>query len=146
LLVVEQPESSFPNASRPAIYSPRAVLGFSMAFSALAGAVLTFLSLRAVGRRGPAWQALGAGVLYTVLTGALLYYVPINSSGLSVGLGLGGGTLLNELFLKKQLPNETDYPRRSIVVPLIICLAMAGVLTYLMVSSVQQVLEATHAA
>ncbi|GAB3573608.1 hypothetical protein GCM10027345_06580 [Hymenobacter daeguensis] len=117
-----------------------------MAFSALAGAVLTFLSLRAVGRSGPAWQALGMGVLYSVITGLLLYYVPINSSVFSVGLGFGGGTLLNELFLKKQLPNQEEYPRRSIVAPLIICLAVAGGLFYLLLTSMQQTLEATHAA
>lgn len=104
------------------------------------------MSLRAVGRRGPAWQALGVGVLYTAFTVLLLNYVPINSSGLSVGLGLGGGTLLNELFLKKQLPNEEQYPRRSIVVPLIICLIVAGSLIYAIVTSVQQTLEATGAA
>jgi hypothetical protein len=132
--------------ARPAIYSPRAVLGFSMAFSALTGGILTFLSLRAAGRRGPAWLALGVSVLYTAFTILLLNYIPISSSGLSVGLGLGGGTLLNELFLKKQLPNEEQYPSRSIVVPLIICLIVAGGLIYAIVSNVQQTLEASGAA
>lgn len=117
-----------------------------MVFSALTGAILTFLSLWAAGRSTPAWQALGVGALYSALTGVLLYYVPITSSALSIGLGFGGGTLLNELFLKKQLPNEAEYPRRSIMVPLIICLAVAGGLIYLIVNSVQQALEATHAA
>lgn len=114
-----------------------------MAFSALTGGILTFLSLRAAGRRGPAWQALGASVLYTAFTILLLNYVPVNLSSLSVGLGFGGGTLLNELFLKKQLPNEVEYPRRSIVAPLIICLIVAGGLIYAVVNGVQQALEAT---
>ena len=117
-----------------------------MAFSALTGGILTFLSLRAAGRQGPAWQALGVSVLYTILTVLLLNYVPVNSSGLSIGLGFGGGTLLNELFLKKQLPNEEVFPRRSIVVPLIICLIVAGGLVYAVINSVQQTLEATGAA
>ena len=117
-----------------------------MAFSALTGGILTFLSLRAAGRRRPAWQALGVSVLYTAFTIWLLNYVPINSSGLSVGLGLGGGTLLNELFLKKQLPDEEQYPRRSIVVPLIICLIVAVGFIYAIINSVQPPLEATGVA
>ena len=117
-----------------------------MAFSALTGGILTFLSLRAVGRQGRAWQALGVSILYTGLTALLLNYVPINSSGFSIGLGFGGGTLLNELFLKKQLPNEAEFPRRSIVVPLIICLIVAGGLIYAVINSVQQTLEASGAA
>ena len=51
--------------------------------------------------------------------------------------------MLNELFLKKQLPNEVEYPRRSIVAPLIICLIVAGGLIYAVVNGVQQALEAT---
>lgn len=139
-------EPTLSNPTRPRVYSPRTVLGFSTALSTLTGSILPFLSLRAVGRRGPAVQALGTGVLYTALTVLLLNYVPINSSSLSVGLGLSGGTLLNEFFLKKQLPDEAQYPHRGIVVPLIICLIVAGCLIYEILSSVQQTLEATGAA
>ena len=134
---MEVPYSAGAATPKPAIYSPRAVLGFSAAFSTLAGGILTFQSLRAVGRPAAAWQALGVSVAYVVLTYFIVSTVHIRGSALAVGLGFGGGTLLNELFLKKQLPDEANYPRKSIVVPLIICLVLVGALLYFVFTSVQ---------
>lgn len=75
-------------------------------------------------------RALWAGFGYVVALVALVILVPAISragTGLSVGLGYAGGYILNELFLKKYLPDEASYPRRSWVKPLIICIVVFGV-------------------
>ena len=118
-----------PDPTKPAIYSPRVVLVFSILFTALTGGVLTFYSLRAAGQPVAARRALWAGFGYVVALVALVILVPAVSragTGLSVGLGYAGGYILNELFLKKYLPNEANYPRKGWVKPLIICLVVFG--------------------
>lgn len=94
-----------------------------MLFSALAGGILTFYSLRSVGQLVAGRRALAASLGYVALILLLINWLPLPSSGgsgLSVGLGYAGGYVLNESFLKKHLPDEASYPRKSWGKPLLI--------------------------
>ncbi len=118
------------NPGKPAIYSPRVVLVFSMLFSALAGGILTFYSLRAARQPVAAQRALWASFGYIVMLVALFILLPFlraGGKGLSVGLGYAGGYLLNHFFLQKYLPDEATYPRKGWVKPLLIWVVVLGV-------------------
>ena len=99
-----------------------------MLFSALAGGILTFYSLRSVGQPAAGRRALVASLGYVVVILLLLNLLPLNrgGAGLSVVLGYAGGYVLNEYFLKKSLPDEAQYPRQSWVKPLLIWLVVLG--------------------
>jgi hypothetical protein len=123
---LEQPYTFEATPEKPAIYSPRVVLVFSTLFSALAGGILTFYSLRSVGQLKAAWQALGASAGYVALCLWLLNLLPATNSALAYGLGYAGGYVLNTFFLKKNVPDEAEYPRKSWVKPLLIWIVVAG--------------------
>lgn len=121
------PLAADPGLAKPAIYSPRVVLTFSALFSGLAGGILTYYSLVAAGQPVGARQALKASLIFIVVLLTLSFLLPLRSagSGLSIGLGYGWGYFLNESYLKKYLPDEARYPRKSWVKPLLICLVVA---------------------
>lgn len=123
---MEQPYTFEPDAAKPAIYSPRVVLTFSVLFSGLAGGILTYYSLAAAGQPAGAQRALKASVIFIAVLIGLSILLPLRSAGtgLSLGLGYGWGYFLNEFYLKKYLPEEARYPRKSWVKPLLIWLAV----------------------
>ncbi|MGI4863407.1 MAG: hypothetical protein ACRYFZ_05745 [Janthinobacterium lividum] len=114
------------NELKEAIYSPQAVMGFTVVFGSLAGGILAAQSLQAAGQPEAAQRALWFGRGYFVFCLLLGYLLPPGVSGLGIGLGIGGGYWLSS-YLKKHVPDEASYPRRSIVKPLIICLAVTAV-------------------
>lgn len=97
-----------------------------MLFSALAGGILTFYSLRSVGQLAAGRRALAVSLGYVALLLVLANFLPSSgsSSGLAVGLGYAGGYVLNQSFLKKYLPDEASHPRKSWVKPLLIWVAV----------------------
>ena len=115
-----------PDQAKPAIYSPRVVRGFSALFSGLAGGILAFHSLRDAGQPAAARQALWASVGYTALSVLLLNLIPVKTGGLSIGLGLAWGYVLDSYYFKKYLPDEASFPRKSWVKPLLICLLISA--------------------
>ena len=126
--------------AKPAIYSPQVVMVFSILFSGLAGGVLTHSSLKAAGQPVEAQRALKASFIFFAVLLFISFVLPLRSAGtgLSLGLGYGWGYYMNEFFLKKCLPDEASYPRKSWAKPLLICLAvligvfgLAGALTTL---------------
>ena len=114
------------SAPKPAIYSPRVVLVFSILFSGLAGGILTHSSLNAIGQPLQARSALKASLIFICVVLFVGWVLPLRSAGtgLSIGLGYGWGYYMNEFYLKKCLPDEASYPRKNWVVPLVICLAV----------------------
>ena len=101
-------------------------MGFTVLFSSLAGGILAAQSLQAAGQPEAARRALWFGRGYFLFCLLLGYLLPAGVSGLGIGLGIGGGYWLSS-YLKKHIPDEASYPRRSIVKPLIICLAITVV-------------------
>lgn len=97
-----------------------------MLFSGLAGGILTYYSLQAAGQPAGAQRALRVSIMFVVLLIGLSLVLPLRSTGtgLSIGLGYAWGYFLNEFFFKKYLPDESQYPRKSWVKPLLIWLAV----------------------
>jgi hypothetical protein len=118
-------EESYPAEAKPAIYSPQALLGFSVVFSALAGGVLAYHSLRDAGQPAAArhalWISIGF-VGFAILLGQVVPRIP----GMAFVLGYASGLWLSH-YLKKRVPDEASYPRKKIVKPLAICLLLTGV-------------------
>lgn len=112
-----------PVLPKSAIYSPQALIGFSVIFSALAGGILAFHSLRDAGHPAAArhafWTSIGF-LAFTILLGQVVPRIP----GLGLALGYAWGYWLGQ-YLKKYVPNESSYPRKKIVKPLLICLLVA---------------------
>jgi hypothetical protein len=123
---LEHPYTFEPDAAKPAIYSPRVILTFSVLFSGLAGGILAYYSLIAAGQPTGAQRALKLSIMYVVLLVGLSILLPLRSAGkgLSLAFGYGWGYFLNEYYLKKYVPNESSYPRKSWVKPLLIWLAV----------------------
>jgi len=118
-------EESYPAEVKPAIYSPQALIGFSVVFSALAGGVLAYHSLRDAGQPAAARHALWTSIGFVGLA-ILLGQVGPRIPGLAFVLGYSSGLWLS-YYLKKYVPDEASYPRKNIVKPLVICLLLAGV-------------------
>lgn len=120
------PFTESPLPEKPAIYSPQALIGFSAIFSSLVGGILAYQSLHAVGQGRAARHALWTSIGYLsfcLLLGQVVPRIP----GLGLGLGYAWGYWLSQ-YVKKYVPAEASYPRKSIVKPLLICLSIAGVL------------------
>ncbi len=110
---------------KPAIYSPQALTGFSAVFSALAGGILAFHSLRDAGQPAAARHALWTSIgflAFTILLGQVVPRIP----GLGLALGYAWGYWLGQ-YLKKYVPDEASYPRKKIVKPLVICLLITAI-------------------
>jgi tetratricopeptide (TPR) repeat protein len=102
------------------LYPKRAIMGFSIFFTAIAGGVLLMQNLRAIGKRKEAIFVLIFSVIYT---GILLYVLNLpwqHTSSLSFVLNLGGGIILTEYFSRKYFPNTNNYQQKRIWSPLVI--------------------------
>ena len=123
-------------AANPALYSSRAIRGFSIVFSAIAGGILLAQNFRDVGQPKAARTALLGGIGYTVLMVWLTSFLP-DRMGSSIGLaiGLAGGLGLSAYF-EKNLPNKDEFPTKRIMKPLLICLAIFIPLIALMVYAI----------
>ncbi len=119
-------ETSYSTEVKPAIYSPQALLGFSVFFSALAGGVLAYHSLRDAGQPAAArhvlWISIGI-VAFAILLSQIVPRIP----GLAFTLGYASGLWLSN-YLKKHVPDEASYPRKKVIKPLLICLSLTGVI------------------
>lgn len=118
-------EENYPIEAKPAIYSPQAIMVFSVFFSALAGGVLAYHSLRDAGQPAAARHALWTSIgllAFAVLLGQVVPRIP----GLAFVLGYGSGLWLSN-YLKKYVPDEAGYPRKKLVKPVLICLLATGV-------------------
>ena len=114
-----------PTAPKPAIYSPQALIGFSVVFSALAGGVLAYHSLRDAGQPAAARHALWTSIgflAFAIVVGQVGPRIP----GLAFVLGYSSGLWLSH-YLKKHVPDEASYPRKKIIKPVVLCLLATGV-------------------
>jgi hypothetical protein len=101
----------------PALYSPRAIWGFSVFFTVVFGAVLLASNLS--GSKGK-WMVIGFGILYTSAMMLVLNLIPHPNSGLTLALNAGGALVLTNLFWNRFVGKETLFRTKSIWKPLII--------------------------
>ena len=102
-----------------AIYSKRAVWGFSIFFTPLVGGMLLMQNLRQAGKKRDSYLALALGA---VLTAATAYVVNIPDkprSGLTNICNLIGGAILSEVLFRRYF-REGEYAKKTIRKPLII--------------------------
>jgi len=102
----------------PALYSQRAIWGFSVFFTVIFGAVLLSSNLKAKGNAR--WQVIVFGVLYTGLAIVILSAIPRTNAGLTIGLNAAGAWIMNQSFWNKHIGAETKYRAKPIWVPLIV--------------------------
>ena len=117
-------QSILANPGPTPLYSSRAIRGFSIVFSAVAGGFLLWQNLKDLGRPDAARKALWGSIAYTVAITALLSLLPDRpSGGNSIGLvvGLAGGMGL-AAYYEKIVANKDDFPAKSVGKPLLICL------------------------
>jgi ABC-type transporter Mla maintaining outer membrane lipid asymmetry permease subunit MlaE len=120
----ENQPSSF--AASLSLYSARAVRGFSMLFTAIAGGVMTAQNLKDIGQPEAARKALWSSIAYTVAMIWLQTYVPISSNSGIFPIVVGYvGAMGLEAYSKKFIGNRVEFPAKRIVKPLLICLAIA---------------------
>ena len=112
-------------ASSLPLYSVRAVRAFSMLFSAIAGGVMTAQNLKYIGQPEAARKALWGSIGYTAAMTWLLTYVPIGSTSGVFPIVVGYvGAMGLEAYSKNFLVSRDEFSAKSIVKPLLICLAI----------------------
>ena len=112
-------------ASSLPLYSARAVRAFSMLFSAIAGGVMTSQNLKDLGQPEAARKALWGSIGYTIAMTWLLTYVPIGSTSGVFPIVVGYvGAMGLEAYSKNFLVSRDEFPTKSIVKPLLICLVI----------------------
>ncbi len=96
-----------------------------MLFSAIAGGVMTAQNLKDVGQPDAARKALWGSIAYTVAMAWLMTYVPPTSTVGIFPIVVGYvGAMGLENYSKKFIENRSVFPAKSIVKPLLICLAI----------------------
>ena len=96
-----------------------------MLFSAIAGGVMTAQNLKDVGQPEAARKALWGSIAYTIGMTWLLMYVPASSTVGIFPIVVGYvGAMGLEAHAKKFIANRDEFPAKSIVKPLLICLAI----------------------
>lgn len=117
--VDEKNTSSFEEFETLTLYSKNAILGFSIFFSTLFGAVLLMSNLKVVKKPKERMQLLVFAVVYTMLSVALLNYLPKNYFTTLI-FNLLGYLILTEFFWNKYLGKDVQYTKKRISKPLII--------------------------
>jgi len=100
--------------SLPPIYTPRAILVFSVVFAAVFGGVMMSLNLFRVGMKRPAWVVLLASAIFTAAE-IWVVNLPENTIGtLALFLNLGGGLVLSKIVFPRYFPDGERHPRRKV--------------------------------
>ncbi len=118
--------------SAPEYYSERAIYTFSIFFSVLFGSILMAMNINRTEKKNSSWTSVLFGLVYTGLQMWGLSYVP-RTTGLTVGVSIGGALLLNHFFFKKYIGKDTKYSARPIWTPLIIALVITFPLLYIII-------------
>jgi hypothetical protein len=127
--VDEKNTSSFEEFETPALYSKNAILGFSIFFSTLFGAVLLMSNLKALKKPKERMQVLVFAVVYTMLSVVLLNYLP-KMYFTTLIFNLLGYVILSEFFWNNYLGKGLQYKKKQISKPLIISILILVVLIF----------------
>lgn len=108
----------------PELYSPVAILGFSLFFSLIFGAVLMYLNLKKLGKSAQAINVL----LISIGIMALMYFASIKyqlSQVVVLLINLGGGLLLIEYFWKKHVGTHIKFKKKPIVKAILVSVVIS---------------------
>jgi hypothetical protein len=112
------------------LYSKRAILGFTIFFSTLFGAVLLMSNLKKMNMPKARIEILVFGISYTFLTILLLDYLP-KTFFLTMVFNLIGYAILVEYFWNRNLGKELQHQKKQVIKPLIISFLILGLLVLL---------------
>ena len=124
-----------PVSTNPAIYSDRAIRGFSVVFSVIVGGALLAQNFRAIGRPDAArktfWGSIGSMALFMLI----MSFLPEKISGIpGLGIGVGfAGSYVLLAYADKIMGDRSAYPAKKIGKPLLICLLIFTPLIALMI-------------
>ncbi len=94
------------------LYTPNAIVGFSIFFSLLFGAMLLATNIREMNNRKGSWVVIGFSIVYMAIEVTLFQLY--QSSTLTLGLNLIGALILNFYFWPKYIGLEQDYEAKPI--------------------------------
>ncbi|QNF32713.1 hypothetical protein HUW51_08205 [Adhaeribacter swui] len=94
------------------LYTPNAIVGFSIFFSLLFGAMLLVTNIRELGNRKGSWIVVGFGIAYMALE--VVLFQLYRSSTLTLGLNLIGALILNFYFWPKYIGFNQGYEAKPI--------------------------------
>jgi ABC-type phosphate/phosphonate transport system permease subunit len=118
---------------KPKIYSKGAILGFSIFFTPLAGAILLRQNLKDIGDRRNANSILIIGISLTVAILIIVNLITKPVPSLTTFLNILGALYFNDRF-KKYFPADKDFEKKKIWKPLLIWIAIA--LFFLLAASI----------
>ncbi|HTE00165.1 MAG TPA: hypothetical protein VK668_12815 [Mucilaginibacter sp.] len=121
---MQETEEQQPNEQGEAIYSRWAILGFSIFFTPIAGAILLMINLRSAGYKKEGYLVLLFSIVYQWAVGELFKYMSENGNNYAVYSlipAVIGGGILAEYFFKKYFP-ENNYEYKSILKPVMVAL------------------------
>lgn len=128
-----QTEAEVEPLELPVLYTPGAILGFSIFFSLIFGAALLAINVRQIGNRRAGWTIIGFSLAYMFLEVVFLYQMG-SYSGMTVPLNLIGALILNFYFWPKYIGFQQPYEAKPIwrallisiliVLPLLVMVAL----------------------
>jgi hypothetical protein len=127
---MQETEEQQPNEQSAAIYSKWAILGFSIFFSPIAGAILLMINLRAAGYKKEGTMVLLFSIVYQLLSAYIFFYAGKNLKYYTLISAIIGGGILAEYFFKKYFP-DNNYEYKSILKPLMVGLLVIILLVLL---------------
>lgn len=107
--VVDDPDA-------PLLYSKGAIIGFSVIFTVIFGAVLLASNLQDKKKK---WTVIGVGIVYTIIVIIVSNQTPAPGS-LTFALNTGGGYALTASFWDKYIGEKTKFRNKPVWKPLII--------------------------
>jgi hypothetical protein len=104
------------------IYSKRTVWGFSILFTTIFGGVLLMQNLLSLNKKKEAYQVLAFSIIYTALGIYLANISETPNTSINFAVNAVGGIILTEFFFKRNVPDESNLPKKKIWKALIISL------------------------
>jgi len=117
--VSENSESTFEELVLPALYSKKAIQGFTIFFTTIFGAFLLMQNLKQMNKPRARLEVLVFGIVYTLFTIILLNYLPKMFFSTLI-FNFIGYAVLSEFFWNKNLGKEFVYNKKQIWKPLFI--------------------------
>jgi hypothetical protein len=132
----EQPGDDFEKVLLIPLYSSKAIKGFSIIFSPIAGGIMTSQNLKDIGQPLAASNALLGSIVYTIAVILFGYLTALPSPvGVSFLVGYLGAFGL-EFYFSYFVKHRGEFPAKSIIKPLIISLIILSIFAGLVFYSV----------
>ena len=120
---VDENSSPFDTFEKKKLYSKPAILGFSVFFSTIFGAVLLMYNMRVTQNYKARIQVFLFGLLYMVLLYTVVFFITPNFL-VTLGLNYLGYTIMSEYFWNKYIGKNYDYEKKQIGKPLLISICI----------------------